>query len=201
MEQQDTTQNNENNTLKLNPFLNTIKVVFELLLVIGFIVFEEIIWEGIVIKIYNKIVKLGFFQELQKWIELQNTYTTLVIFVVPFIFAELMSLYSGTLIVTGNILLGVILYIVKLPVAGVTFWIFSFSKVKLLSIDWFNTLYELLIRFFNWVKSTKIYTKVKDRINEVKEYIKNLKGEGNGVGSRFTKIYKDLKELFKQKDQ
>jgi len=190
---------NTTNTTRGNSILNTIKVVFELLLVIGFIVFEEIIWKKLVYPIKEWFASLKVFIKLQAWIEKQDTISTLVYFMLPFIAAELLSIYSGTLIVTGHIMVGLALYIAKIPVAGVAFWIFSFSKDKLLSLDWFNTLYLLVIRGFDWIKSTAIYKRVKANIAKIKEYINNLKGEGDGIGSRFSKIYIDLKKLFEEK--
>jgi hypothetical protein len=191
----------QTNTPVINKVLNAFKVVAELLLTIGFIFFEEVIWETVVLKIKAKIVKMNIFKRLQTWIEAQNNLTTLGFFIAPFVTAELLSIYSGGLVVTGHIFLGLILYVAKLPVAGIAFWIFSFSKEKLLSYDWFNTLYILVIRFFEWVKSTKIYKRVRTKINHIKEYFKNLKGEGNGTASRFSKIYKDLKKLFKENNK
>lgn len=107
-------------------------------------------------------------------IETKGTYETLVIFIIPLIIAELMGLYSGMLFVSGMVAPAVILYAVKIPVAGITFWIFSFIKEKLLTIDWFKVLYNLLMRFLDWIKSTAIYKRVKDKIANIKHSIKNL---------------------------
>ena len=118
------------------------------------IFFEELIWKKLAVPVKDYLVSLEILQGLQVKIESQSVYSTLGIFLVPLAIAEVMGLYSGALIVSGSLLVGIIIYIIKIPVAGLTFWIFSFSKDKLLTIDWFNTLYELMIRLFDWIKST-----------------------------------------------
>lgn len=184
---------------KSNSILNTFKVVAEILLVIGFIVFEEIIWKKAVVPFKEWVAGFKTIQRLQTWIEAQNTITTLGFFLAPFVVAEALGIWSTGQLVVGHVGTAIFLYVLKIPVAGGAFWVFSFSKEKLLTLDWFKTAYELIMKGFDWVKATKIYGKVQARITKVKEYIANLKGEGDGIGSRFTNIYKELKKLFEKK--
>ena len=185
-------------TKKTNSLITTFKVFAEILLVIGFILFEKVIWEQLVYPVKEAVSKLKLFVKFEAWLTTQNTITTLGFFLAPFIAAELLSIYSGGLIITGHILIGITLYIAKIPVAGIAFWIFSFSKEKLLSLDWFNTIYKLIIKGFDWVKSTKIYDRVQKKIEAIKKYLKELKGQSDGFSVRFNKIYQDLKKIFEQ---
>lgn len=180
----------------MNKVLNMLKVTFEVLLVILFIFFEEIVWEYIAVPIKNKLSSMKILQGVQTSIESKTAYQTLGIFLVLFILVEVAGIYAGILLVQGLVVTAVILYASKLPLAGLTFWIFSFSKVKLLSIDWFETLYNLVMRLFDWIKSTRIYRKVRYSIRNVKRYVKNLKG-GNGIKDDIDHVYKGLKMIFK----
>ncbi len=180
----------------MKKILNMLKILLEVILVIGFIFFEELIWERAVLPIKKYLSSLGIFQKLQAWIEPQSLYATLAIFLFPLGVAEAMSLYSGVLIIKGSLIIGIVMYAIKVPVAGLTFWIFGFSRDKLLKIDWFKTLYELTIRLFDWIQSTSIYKKVKDTSAQVKDYIQNLKGEGN-FSNNISHVYQSLKKLFR----
>lgn len=173
-----------------------LKITFEVVLVIAFIFFEEIVWEYIAIPIGNKLKSLKILEGVQAKIETKTAYQTLGIFLVLLVIVELAGIYAGILLVQGFAIAAIILYASKLPLAGLTFWIFSFSKVKLLSIDWFKTLYDLVMRLFDWIKSTRIYRKVRYSIRNIKRYIKNLKG-GNGFKADIDHVYKGLIHIFK----
>ena len=173
-----------------------LKVTAEVLLVIAFLFFEKLIWEIIVVPIKDFMVDLKVFQKLQVVIEKQNTYATLVIFLVPLAIAEIMGLQSGVMMMTGSMIAGIILYIIKIPVAGLTFWIFSFSKDKLLTIDWFKTLYDLMIRFLDWIKATDIYKSVQVKLTWTKDFIKDLMPENGALVAEFKKIYSNIKDVF-----
>jgi len=179
----------------MNKALNMLKITFEVVLVIAFIFFEELVWKKLALPVKNWLVSLEILQGVQAKIMLQSTYMILLIFLVPLAIAEVMGIYSGMLIVSGSLIMGVLLYIIKIPVAGLTFWIFSFSKDRLLTIDWFETLYDLMVRLFDWIKSTNIYRRVRYSIYRVKKYFKNLKG--NGFREDIDHVYKGLVQIFK----
>lgn len=184
----------------LKKVLNMVKIAVEVVLVIGFIFFEQIIWEWMVKPIRDYMVGLKIFQRLQAKIEAQDTYQTLVIFLVPLGIAEAMGVYSGALILHGALTWGVILYILKVPVAGLTFWMFGFSKEKLLTIDWFATLYGLLIKGFDWIKATGIYKSVVIKTAEFKAYVKSLIPTESVIKAEFIKIYTKIKAVFVEHD-
>ena len=183
----------------MNKFLNFLKITAEIILIILFILFEELIWKIFALPVKNWIIKRKILESVKVKIEKQGTYETLVIFLVPLIIAELMGLYSAQLFISGSILMGIVIYTVKIPVAGITFWIFSFTKEKLLTIDWFKTLYDLLIRFLDWIKSTAIYKRVKDKILAIKQSIKNLMPGSGHMTEEINHIYVVLKSLFNRK--
>ena len=179
----------------MNKALNMLKITSEVLLVIVFIFFEELIWKKMAMPIKNYLASLEILQGTQIWIETRGLYETLSIFVVLLTIAEFMGIYSGILIVSGAIISGVILYGIKVGVAGLTFWIFSFTKDKLLTISWFKTVYDLIIELFDWIKSTRIYRKVRYSVYRTKRYVNNL--NSTGFKDDIEHVYKALTELFK----
>jgi len=181
----------------MEKFLRLLKTTMEVILVIVFIFFEELIWKKLALPVKNYISKLKILDATKEKIIEQSAYTTLAIFLIPLAIAEGMGIYSGLLFVSGSIITGAFIYALKIPVAGITFWIFSFTKEKLLTIDWFETLYGLLIRFLDFVKSTEIYKNVKIKIEDVKASLKRMKPGNDGFSKEINHIYLGLKNIFK----
>ena len=145
-------------------------LVLQFILVFLFILFEEIIWEGIAKPIYNKIESLHITQKIEAKIANSNRYIILVVFLVLLLGVEAAGLLAGVFFVQGYVLLGLLLYITKIPIAAFVFWLFKVAKKKLLSFDWFNWTYEKLMSGVDWLKATSIY---KDTI----EYMKSMKSK------------------------
>ena len=145
-------------------------LVVQFTLVFLFILFEEIIWEGIAKPIYNKIEALHITQKIESKIAHTNRYVVLVVFLVLLLGVEAAGLLAGVFFVQGYVLLGLLLYITKIPIAAFVFWLFKVAKSKLLSFDWFSWTYKKLMAGIDWLKATAIY---QDTI----AYMKLLKGK------------------------
>jgi len=182
----------------MNKILHLLKITSEVLLVIGFIFFEELVWKKLALPVKNWLASLKVLEKVQENIMKLDVYPTLAVFLVPLAIAEFMGIKSGALIITGELFWGVVVYALKIPVAGLTFWVFSFSREKLLSIDWFNTLYELLMRFLDWVKSLKIYKSVKVKIRWAKIKVKKLSPKNGGLSTEMKKVYEAMAHVFKE---
>lgn len=178
--------------------LQMLKITFEVILVIGFIFFEELIWKKLALPIKNYLATLDIFGKLQVKIESQNVYTILGLFVSLFVIVELMGLWATGLFLTGSVIAGVVVYGLKVPLAGFVFWMFSFTKDKLLTIEWFATVYGLIVQLFDWVKATRIYRRVKVQIYMTKKYFKNA--TAGSFKDDIKNTYRKMKEVFK-KDQ
>ena len=176
--------------------LQMLKITFEVILVIGFIFFEELIWKTLALPIKNYLSTLNIFGKLQAKIEAQSVYTILGLFVSLFVVVELMGLWATGLFLTGSVIAGVIVYALKIPLAGFTFWMFSFTKEKLLTIEWFAAVYKLITQLFDWVKSTRIYRRVRVQIYSTKKYFKNV--STGSFKNDIKEIYIKLKDLFKK---
>ena len=144
----------------------------QFILVFLFILFEEIIWEGIAKPIYKQIEGLQILQKLEENIIFANRYLVLVIFVVLLLGVEGAGLLAGLFFVQGKALLGLVLYVAKIPIAAFTFWLFKVSRVKLLSFDWFNWSYMKLMVGIAWLKNLNIYKKTVHYMFDLKFKIK-----------------------------
>ena len=152
-----------------------LKILIQFSLVFLFILFEEIIWESLAEPIYEKIQSLRILQRLQLFIKKTNRYVLLSIFVVLLLGVEGAGLMAGVFLVQGKVVWGGLLYMLKVPIAGFTFWLFKVSKNKLLSFYWFRWSYEKLIEGIEWLKSTEIYHSSISIMRNIKSRLKYIK--------------------------
>ena len=171
----------------------------QVLLVMTFVIFEELVWDVFAKPVYEYISKLEILKSLQKKLEHTNRYLILVIFVLLFATVEAAGVYAGVLLLQGNVLPAVVLYISKIPIAAFTFWLFGVTKDKLLSFDWFRWLYNKIISAFEWVKHTRIYQDVKISISHIKSKIKLYKTKLSSGESKILRRYKGLYKRLKQR--
>ena len=146
--------------------------LLQLILVIIFIIFEELIWEGIAKPIYEAIHSLKILQKIEVKLQDINAYIILVIFVILLATVETFGIYAGMLFVSGQMLLGLALYISKIPIAAFTFWLFRVTEDKLMQFGWFKWLYEKMMSGIVWLKSREMYVETMVRLKRIKERLK-----------------------------
>ncbi|WP_294956257.1 hypothetical protein, partial [Sulfurovum sp.] len=134
-----------------------ILILLQFLLVLTFILFEELIWEGIAKPLYTFVHSLKVLQKVEVWLHGVNASVILVIFVLMLVSVELLGIYAGVLFVSGQILLGIMLYISKIPIAAFTFWMFRVTEDKLMRFGWFKWIYGKIMAFIDWIKTLDIY--------------------------------------------
>ena len=156
--------------------LSTIKhkliLLLQLILVIIYIIFEELIWEGIAKPIYEFIHSLKVLQKVETILHGLNAYVILVIFVVLLGIVEALGIYAGVLFVSGMMWHGMTLYLAKIPIAAFTFWIFRITEDKLMQFGWFKWMYDQIIKAIDWLKSSEMYQRTIARLMQVKKAIK-----------------------------
>jgi len=191
--------------------LSTIKhkiiSLLQLILVLVYIIFEELIWEGIARPIYNFIHSLKILQKVEETLHAVNAYVILVIFVVLLGLVEALGIYAGILFVSGQALLGISLYIAKIPIAAFTFWIFRITEDKLMQFGWFKWIYDWIMKGIDWLKSLEVYQstihQIKVTKTKIKQTMKRLKEKYFSKESPFvTKIkhlYKTIKDSLRKK--
>jgi len=178
-------------------------MLVQLVLVVIFIVFEEVIWEGLAKPIYIFIHELHILQVMQKKLQGINRYVILVLFTVLLVGVELAGVTAGIMALNGMVVSAVLLYALKIPIAAFTFWLFSVTKGKLLSFTWFKWAYEKVIAFFAWIKEREIYQDtikmMKSLKNSIKGFIKDFKQNylsgDKTISKRFKRLYRIVKRI------
>ncbi len=156
----------------LSAIKNRLTSLPQLILVIIYIIFEELIWEGIAKPIYEFVHSLKILQKVEVKLHSVNAYVILVIFVLLLGAVEALGIYAGILFVSGQALLGMILYISKIPIAAFTFWLFRITEDKLMQFGWFKWIYDWIMKGINWLKSREVYMQTMERLASVKASIK-----------------------------
>lgn len=164
---------------------NRIVLLLQLLLVMTYIIFEELIWEGVAKPIYEAIHSLKILQTLEHKLQDANPSVILVLFVGLLILVEAFGLYAGVLFVSGQMLLGLLLYLSKIPIAAFTFWLFRVSEAKLMRFGWFKWLYEKIMGTIDWLKSQPIYHDTMLQLGRLKRYLKQIKKQYFSNKSQF----------------
>jgi hypothetical protein len=152
------------------------KVINALLTVLVFIylVLEELVWERIAEPIYEFIRELKILHKLEIFILKLNRYALLVCFLALFAAVEILGVVAIGLFAQGQVLIGTVIYVGKIPIAAFTFWLFQIAKDKLLTFAWFKFCYEWLITQLHKIKTSAIYVNIKAKISSVKMWIKSL---------------------------
>jgi len=156
----------------LTTIKNKLISLLQLILVIIYILFEELIWEGIAKPIYEAIHSLKVLQKVETKLQHVNPSIILVIFVLLLVVVETFGIYAGILFMSGHMLLGLGLYLSKIPIAAFTFWLFRVTEDKLMTFSWFKWLYAKLMAMIDWLKSRDVYVKTMERLKQVKESLK-----------------------------
>jgi len=181
--------------------------LLQLILVLIYIIFEELIWEGIARPIYVFIHSLKILHKIEETLHAVNAYVILIVFIVLLGLVEALGIYAGILFVSGQALLGISLYITKIPIAAFTFWMFRITEDKLMQFGWFKWIYDWIMKGIDWLKSLEIYQSTIDKIKvtkeNVKQYFKSIKEKYFSKESSFvTKIkhlYKNIKDSLQKK--
>lgn len=190
----------------LSAIKNRLISLLQLLLVIIYIIFEELIWEGIAKPIYETIHGLKILQKIEVKLQHVNASVILVLFVILLSIVEAAGIYAGMLFISGQVMFGLVLYISKIPIAAFTFWLFRVTEDKLMQFGWFKWLYDWIMRAIEWLKTREMYIKTMKRLGEmktsIKQTFKSLKEKYFANESPFiTKIknlYKSIKTLLKK---
>ena len=187
--------------------LSTIKhkliSLFQLILVMIYIVFEELIWEGIAHPIYTFVHSLKILQKVEEKLHEVNRYIILVLFIVMLAGVEALGLYAGYLFVSGQATVGLSIYLTKIPIAAFTFWMFRITEDKLMKFGWFKWIYDLVMKFIDWLKSSDIYVATMAKLKNVKEKIKAFRLKHFSKESPFVtkikRLYKTIKTSLSKK--
>jgi len=152
--------------------LNKIKIFLEFLGIIIFILFEELIWDKFIYPFKNFLSKI-ISQHIKVWIAARTSYQGLILFIIPFVIAESLGFISAYYISLGYVLIAIIIYLIKIAIASISFLIFNILKEKLLTIYYFERSYYYINFIFNYLKNTYVYINIKNKYSLFKKYFKN----------------------------
>lgn len=164
---------------------------FEIFLVVVYIVFEEIIWNTFAKPIFEAIKSLAWLDALKQAFLEMNRYLLVSVFVVILLITEYMGILSLITIAENQVVLGVFIYALKIPIASFTFWLFELTKPKLLTFGWLKMTYDALMKGIDFLVRTTIYQSVKAKIHAVRQRLHNL----NLLWKNST-VFKQLRRFF-----
>jgi len=153
------------------------------------------------------IHSLKILNKVEEILHAVNAYVILVIFVLLLGIVEALGIYAGILFISGQALLGISLYITKIPIAAFTFWIFRITEDKLMQFNWFKWIYDWIMKGIDWLKSLEIYQSTMQRIKvtkaNVKQTMKRVKEKYFVKDSPFVMkikhLYKTIKDSLRKK--
>ena len=189
--------NVKNKTTGMSPFKKIyppVLVFIESLLILTYILFEELVWERFarpVTRLVSKVFKERAVLIVQK----SNRHVILGLFLFLLLLAEALGVAAGAILIYGYVATGVALYLLKILFAGIAFWFLGVAKEKLFSIYAFKKSYDLVMRIKKAIENSAYYKSVKAKIAALKRKIEERLARFRGSG-RFAKTYARLKEVF-----
>ncbi len=145
---------------------------FQLILLLFYIILEELVWEQLAKPIYHFFLNLKLAIKFENFLKSHNRYIPLVLFLSTFVFGELLGLLTPIFLANGLIILAFLLYFMKILIVAFAFWLFKLEKERLLSFFIINYLYEKIIYFNTKIKSSKIYKTLIGNLKKIKNYLK-----------------------------
>ncbi|WP_456392591.1 hypothetical protein [Nitratifractor sp.] len=181
--------------------------LIQYLLVVIFILFEELVWEGIAEPIYGYLRSLKLLRRLELLVGRLNRYVLLILFVALFVAVEMAGIAAGVLLVNGMVFYGMALYALKIPIAAFVFWLFRVSREKLLDFRWFRWSYEKILALLSWLKALPVYRDTLEKIHLLKVQLKILSKKLRGFFGqrrsafirRFTRLYHRVRNAMKKR--
>ena len=156
----------------MRTFLNQL---FRLILTVGvflYILFEELIWDQVAEPIYNYVRSLRLLHAIENRVKTFKPISILILFLALFIQVEALGIVALGMIAQGNPVLGVALYLAKLPVAAFTFWLFKVSKDILMTFAWFKYSYDSLETGIAFIKASAIHQSIMALLVRTKTWLK-----------------------------
>ncbi len=150
------------------------KILFFLssLLILIYLLLEELVWERFAQPLFRYIKYLRPFEKLEELLAKSNKYVVLTLFTFSLIIGEGFGVLSPIIALKGYPILAIVFYGLKIVVAAFAFWVFNTQKKLLLSFTWLKFFYDKIVLFTEWIKSTEVYIKVKQLFIRLKLFLK-----------------------------
>lgn len=172
-------------------------------LVLMFIFLEELAWSYFGKKIYDKIISFKITTRFQNWLlEQKNKYFVLMIFLLPFVPDNILTIYLGTAMANGMLFTVIGIYVLKALFSILTIMIFKISKKELVKFFLIKYGYGVLLnlqrkKYYRNVK--KYYQTIKIFfINDYNNFKRNYLNGESSFKDEIKRIYIDLKITLKK---
>lgn len=130
-------------------------------LILIYILFEELIWEGAVAPVIHFVSDFHLYRSFLEYIELRaGRFTVLILFIVPFVIGEIIGIISGILVAHLYLLSAVVLYMCKIPLIVVALAILQKGKEKLLTFGWFALCYQWSTTQLEKLHQSQLYQQI-----------------------------------------
>lgn len=157
------------------------------------VIFLEIFWELGFKGITRTFEKSGIAQWSEIRIRKMPNWAVLVLFGAPFIFMELIGIFSLAAFVSGHLWVGIGLYLFKVLFFIPVHFVLHVGEAQLMAIPWFKRRYDIIIAILDWFKRSQTYVKVHNLSETVKAHILAVK-------NRFAQTVILLKKAFEHDD-
>ncbi len=173
------------NNLFARIFFFTVSAVVVILL--------EIFWE-LGFKSVRKTLEQS---KIAQWSEIRikkmPNWAVLALFGAPFIFMELIGIFSLAAFVSGHFWVGAGLYLFKVLFFIPVHFVLHVGEKQLMAIPWFKRRYDIIMAILDWFKRSQTYVKIHNLSETVKAHI-------NAFRDRFSQTVVLLKKAFEQDD-
>jgi hypothetical protein len=153
--------------------MKIIRNLFISLLAFIYLFIEYLFWDTILKPIYIKAKKLQLYRTALAWIQIQNKYLVLAIFVLFFGISEILALWALTILAQGFVELFLVIYIIKFIPVVVAFTILENSKERLLTIKWFAFVYNFTMKILHIIRTNAIFIQSKIYLEWIKNRIQS----------------------------
>ncbi len=173
---------------------------FLTLIVLGYIIFEELVWERFAQPIMRFFSRLKIAEKLKRYLQNVNSKIILVFFLIIFGIVELQGILATSHFLQGKLLTGILIYAGKIPISAFTYWLFNATKDKLMEFAFFKASYNYIMGWVDKITHSQIYAEIKAKTEPIKKYLKKrLSSDHNALKDKVTTIYRKLRVVVKRK--
>jgi hypothetical protein len=190
-----------------------IQLLFFAVASVTFIVIQ-IFWELGFKKIKSSFAESKLAPYLEKKIQSFPNWLVLIIFGIPFILMEVIGVIAAGFFFSGNLYMGIFLYLIKVLLFVPINFILNVGKDQLMQIEWYKRRFLSIIAVLDWFKTSETYVRVHNFFENLSGYIIALKNlfsksvyfiqkafHGNDVFSEDTELLRKEIELKVLTDQ
>lgn len=148
-------------TKRKQPFIRCIRNGVFSLLIIFYILFEELIWEKAVAPIVRYVADFHIYRRFLDYVHLKaERWIVLILFLIPFGIGEIVGTASALMAAQLHLFGAAILYTLKIPLIVISLGILQNGKEKLLSYRWFALCYGWVMMQIDRLHSTHLYRQI-----------------------------------------